>query len=98
MYRARLQDTENERLTREKHELTKNIMQMKERLHRAETLVFRMGTPEVMRQKEQSSSSKENIVQRVVHGKNYAAEKEIELIIANSGNTWLSITGEPVRT
>jgi chromosome segregation ATPase len=48
VYAARLRDTEsmNEKLNKEKQELSKSIEQMKERLSRAESIVFSIATPE----------------------------------------------------
>jgi hypothetical protein len=54
VYQSRLQDTEdlNRKLDCEKNELTQNIERLKQKLNRAESLVFSMGTPEAIRQRE----------------------------------------------
>jgi hypothetical protein len=54
VYQSRLQDTEdlNRKLDCEKTELTQNIERLKQKLNRAESLVFSMGTPEAIRQRE----------------------------------------------
>jgi hypothetical protein len=56
VYQSRLKKEEelNRKLGDERHELTKNIEHLKERLDRAESLVFSMGTPEAIRQRKPS--------------------------------------------
>jgi hypothetical protein len=52
VYAARLKDTTeimNERLHKEKHELSRNMEQMKEWLNRAKSIVFSIATPEANR-------------------------------------------------
>jgi hypothetical protein len=53
VYQSRLKDTEelNKKLDDEKAELAKNIERLKQKLDRAESLVFSMETPEVIRQR-----------------------------------------------
>jgi hypothetical protein len=53
VYQSRLKDTEeqNKRLDEERAELTKNIKQLRQKLNKAEALVFSMGTPEAIRQR-----------------------------------------------
>ncbi len=53
VYQSRLKDTEelNKKLGDERTELAKNIERLKEKLDRAESLVFSMGTPEAIRQR-----------------------------------------------
>ena len=53
VYQSRLEDTEelNQRLGHEKTELAKNIRHLKEKLDRAQSLVFSMGTSEAIRQR-----------------------------------------------
>jgi uncharacterized phage infection (PIP) family protein YhgE len=53
VYQSRLKDTEelNKKLDDERTELAKNIERLKEKLDRAESLVFSMGTPEAIRQR-----------------------------------------------
>ncbi len=54
VYQSRLKDTEdlNRKLDDEKTELNKNIERLKQKLDKAESLVFSMGTPEAIRQRE----------------------------------------------
>jgi chromosome segregation ATPase len=53
VYQSRLKDTEelNRKLDEEKSELAKNIERLKQKLDKAESLVFSMGTPEAIRQR-----------------------------------------------
>jgi hypothetical protein len=53
VYQSRLKDTEdlNRKLDDEKTELGKNIERLKQKLDKAESLVFSMGTPEAIRQR-----------------------------------------------
>ncbi len=53
VYQSRLKDTEdlNRKLNDEKAELAKNIERLKQKLDKAESLVFSMGTPEAIRQR-----------------------------------------------
>jgi hypothetical protein len=53
VYQSRLKDTEelNKKLGNERAELSKNIERLKEKLDKAESLVFSMGTPEAIRQR-----------------------------------------------
>jgi hypothetical protein len=53
VYQSRLKDTEelNKKLDNEKAELTKNIERLKQKLDKAESLVFSMGTSEAIRQR-----------------------------------------------
>jgi hypothetical protein len=53
VYQSRLKDTEelNRKLDEEKTELAKNIERLKQKLYKAESLVFSMGTPEAIRQR-----------------------------------------------
>jgi hypothetical protein len=53
VYQSRLKDTEdlNRKLDDEKAELAKNIERLKQKLDKAESLVFSMGTPEAIRQR-----------------------------------------------
>jgi hypothetical protein len=53
VYQSRLKDTKelNKRLDSEKEELTKNIERLRQKLDKAESLVFSMGTPEAIRQR-----------------------------------------------
>jgi hypothetical protein len=54
VYQSRLKNTENlnRKLDDEKAELNKNIGRLKQKLDKAESLVFSMGTPEAIRQRE----------------------------------------------
>ena len=54
VYQSRLKDTEeqNKRLDDERTHLTKNIERLRQKLNKAESLVFSMGTPESIRQRE----------------------------------------------
>jgi chromosome segregation ATPase len=56
VYAARLRDTEsmNEKLNKKKHDLSKSIEQLKERLNRAESIVFSIATPEANKKQEPS--------------------------------------------
>jgi hypothetical protein len=51
VYRARIKDTKdaNQKLLDEMHEFARNIEHLKDRLNKAECLVFSMGTPESVR-------------------------------------------------
>jgi hypothetical protein len=55
VYQSRIKDTEaedlNKRLWKEKHEFTRSIENLKDRLNKAELLVFNMGTPEAIRRR-----------------------------------------------
>ncbi len=53
VYQSRLKDTEelNKKLDEEKTELAKNIERLKQKLDKAESFVFSMGTPEAIRQR-----------------------------------------------
>ncbi len=53
VYQSRLKDTEelNKKLDEEKSEQAKNIERLKQKLDKAESLVFSMGTPEAIRQR-----------------------------------------------
>jgi hypothetical protein len=53
VYQSRLKDTEdlNRKLDDEKTELNQNIERLKQKLDKAESLVFSMGTPEAIRQR-----------------------------------------------
>ena len=54
VYQSRLKDTEdlNRKLDSEKNELSQNIERLRQKLNKAESLVFSMGTPESIRQRE----------------------------------------------
>jgi hypothetical protein len=56
IYQSRIKDTEdlNKKLREEKHEFTMDIEYLKDRLNKAESLVFRLGTPEAFRRRETS--------------------------------------------
>jgi chromosome segregation ATPase len=53
VYQSRLKDTEdlNRKLVDEKSELNQNIERLKQKLDKAESLVFSMGTPEAIKQR-----------------------------------------------
>jgi hypothetical protein len=53
VYQSRLKDTEelSKKLDKERAELSKNIERLKEKLDKAESLIFSMGTPEAIRQR-----------------------------------------------
>ncbi len=67
VYQSRLKDTEelNKKLDDEKAELAKNIERLRQKLNRAEALVFSMGTPEAIRQREPVMGSSADLFPRL---------------------------------
>jgi hypothetical protein len=67
VYQSRLKDTEelNRKLDSEKVELNVNIERLKQKLDKAEALVFSMGTPEAIRQRGPVSGSSADLFPRL---------------------------------
>jgi hypothetical protein len=90
VYQSRLKDTEelNRKLDDERTELAKNIERIKQKLDRAESLVFSMGTPEAIRQRGPVMGSSADLFPRLFPSSSRDDQNKVgapESAVQNSG-------------
>jgi hypothetical protein len=90
VYQSRLKDTEelNKKLDDEKAELAKNIERLKQKLDKAESLVFSMGTPEAIRQRGPVMGSSAELFPRLFPSSSQGVHNQVgapESAVQNSG-------------
>ncbi len=92
VYQSRLKDTEelNKKLNDEKAELAKNIERLRQKLDKAESLVFSMGTPEAIRQRGPVMSSSADLFPRLFPSSSQDVQNKVgapESAVQNSGES-----------
>jgi hypothetical protein len=93
VYQSRLKDTEelNKNLDDERTELAKNIERLKQKLNRAEALVFSMGTPEAIRQRGPVMGSSADLFPRL-----FPSSSQDDHNKAGAPESVVQSSGEPV--